>query len=94
MEQLVRYANKSAGWIRIASCAFLVALKETWSPKEIYHWPVPVYVLVVVLMLVACALNTLVRQRRTHDIMAQVGSGSAPAPASQAPRQGDSRDLS
>lgn len=77
MEQLVRYANKSTGWILIASGAFLVELKETWSPKEIYRWPGPVYVLVVVFMLVPCALNTLVRQRRTHDIMAQPGSGSA-----------------
>jgi len=94
MEQLVRYANKSAGWILIASGAFLLAPKETWSPKEIYHWPVPVYVLVVVLMLVACALNTLVRQRRTHDIMAQMGSGSAPEPAAQPSPQGDARDLS
>jgi hypothetical protein len=89
MGQLVRYANKSTGWILIASGAFLVALKETWSPKEIYRWPVPVYVLVVVLMLVACALITLVRQRRTHDIMTQLGSGPAPAPAAQAPPQRD-----
>jgi hypothetical protein len=89
MGQLVRYANKSTGWILIASGAFLVALKETWSPKEIYRWPVPVYVLVVVLMLVACALITLVRQRRTHDIMTQLGSGSVPAPAAQAPPRRD-----
>jgi hypothetical protein len=92
LEQLVRYANKSTGWILIASGAFLVALKETWSPKEIYHWPVPVYVLVVVVvvMLVACALNTLARQGRTHDIMAQRGSGSWAAPAAQASPQQDS----
>lgn len=89
MEQLVRYANKSTGWILIASGAFLVALKETWSPKEIYHWPVLVYVLVVVLMLVACGLFTLVRQRRTHTIMAQLGSGSGPPPTAQASLQGD-----
>ena len=100
MEQLVRYANKSTGWILIASGAFLVALKETWLPKEIYDWPVPVYVLVVVLMLVACALFTLVRQRRTHDIMAQPGrwfgvvaglSPGIPAPVLAACRRRDHR---
>jgi hypothetical protein len=78
-EQVVRFGNKATGWIYIAGGAFLVALKETWSPKEIYRWPLPVYVLVVAAMVMTCAANTVLRQRRTHQTLRSADSSAGRA---------------
>jgi hypothetical protein len=69
MEQLVRFGNKATAWIYISGGAFLVALAETWTLREVYRWPIGVYVIVVVAMLAACAANTAVRLKRTRDMV-------------------------
>jgi hypothetical protein len=94
MEQLVRFGNKATGWILISSGAFLVSLTETWTLKEIYDWSLTVYVLVVAVMLLASALYTAVRLRRTDDLMRQVNSPALPDPATQISPQQDSPEQS
>ena len=36
MEQLVRFGNQATGWILISLGAFLVALTETWTLRDVY----------------------------------------------------------
>ena len=70
----MRFGNKATGWILISLGAFLVALTETWTLKDVYDWPLAVYVLVVAVMLLASALYTAVRLRRPDDLMRQANS--------------------
>jgi hypothetical protein len=69
LEQLVRFADKANAWIFIALGAFLVAIAETWQLREIYRWPLWAYAAVVAVMLFACAFNTALRMKRSHDIL-------------------------
>jgi hypothetical protein len=78
MEQLVRFGNKATGWILISVGALLVALTETWTLRDLYDWPLAVYVLVVAVMLLASASYTAVRLRRTDDLMRQANRERPP----------------
>jgi hypothetical protein len=53
----------------VAAGAFFIAVKETYEVAELYAWPVAVFVALLVLMLAACAANTVVRVRRAHDLL-------------------------
>ncbi len=90
LEQLVRFGNKAAGWILISTGAFLIALTETWTLKNVYRWPLAVYVPVVAVMLLACALYTAVRLKRTDDIIRQANRAAQPGSATQVSPQQDS----
>src|ERR1700734_3407289 len=99
MEQLVRFGNKATGWILISVGALLVALTETWTLRDVYDWPLAVYVLLVVVMVLASASYTAVRLRRTDDLMRQGDPAVRPEPATpdspqQGPAQQDSREPS
>ena len=89
MEQLVRFGNKATGWTLISSGAFLVALTETWTLRDVYHWPLAVYILAVVVMLLASALYTAIRLRRTDDLIGQANHPAQPEPATPDSPQGD-----
>jgi hypothetical protein len=65
--------------IFIALGAFLVAIADTWQLREIYRWPLWVYILVVAVMLLASAFNTAIRMKRSHDILGQNDSQAAAA---------------
>jgi hypothetical protein len=80
MEQLVRFGNKATGWILISLGAFLVALTETWTLRDVYDWPLAVYVVIVAVMLLASASYTAVRLRRTDDLMRQANRPGKPEP--------------
>jgi hypothetical protein len=90
MEQLVRFGNKATGWILISVGALLVALTETWTLRDVYDWPLAVYVLLVVVMVLASASYTAVRLRRTDDLMQQAGRSAQPEPATPDSPQQDS----
>ena len=77
LEQLVRFADKANGWIFIALGAFLVAIADTWQIRELYHWPLWVYILLVAVMMFASAFNTAIRMKRSHDILGSAGSEAA-----------------
>jgi hypothetical protein len=79
LEQLVRFADKANGWIFIALGAFLVAIADTWQLREIYRWPLWLYVLVMAVMLFACAFNTAIRMKRSHDVLQQNDGEAAAA---------------
>jgi hypothetical protein len=68
-EQLVRFTDKANGWIFIALGAFLVAIADTWQVRELYGWPLWIYVLVVAGMIFACAFNTAFRMKRSDDML-------------------------
>ena len=89
MEQLVRFGNKATGWILISVGALLVALTETWTLRDVYDWPLAIYVLVVVVMLLASASYTAIRLRRTDDLMRRSNRSAQP----DSPQQ-DSREPS
>jgi hypothetical protein len=94
MELLVRFGNKATGWILISLGAFLVALTETWTLREVYDWPLAVYVLVVAVMLLASASYTAVRLRRADGLMRQANRSAQPEPPTLDSPQPDSREPS
>jgi hypothetical protein len=69
----VEFTNVSTGWAMVAGGAFFIALKETYELAETYEWPLGVFVALLVVMLLVCAANTVVRIRRTHSM---VGTGT------------------
>jgi hypothetical protein len=90
MEQLVRFGNKATAWIYISGGAFLVALTETWGLREIYHWPAGVYVVLVVVMLAACAANTALRLKRTRDMVPESARPPGRRPPGESQPDGES----
>jgi hypothetical protein len=69
MEAFVRFSAKATGWLFVALGAFFIALKETWEVGELSEWPGWVFGVLVVLMVVLSALNTVLRMRRAHDML-------------------------
>jgi len=59
--QFVGFTNKATGWFTVAGGAFLIALKETWELTELFELALWLYILVVVILAVACFANTIVR---------------------------------
>jgi hypothetical protein len=78
MEQFVRFGNKATAWTYIAGGAFLVALAETWELREIYRWPIPVYVVVVAIMFALCAANTARRLKQTRELLPEAAASKQP----------------
>jgi hypothetical protein len=67
-KQLVRFKNMATGWVFVASGAFFIAVKETWELHELYEWPAPMFWVLVVVLLLVCILNTVVRLRNSHRL--------------------------
>jgi hypothetical protein len=66
LEQITSFRNKATGWYTVALGGFLLAAGESWEVTEHYDWPVWVFWVLLVVMLVACLLNTAVRMIRDH----------------------------
>ncbi len=77
LEQIIRFGNKATGWLFVALGAFFIAVKETWELGEIYHWPVIIFWSLIIVMLIASAVNTIVRMRRTHVMLGESAPGRA-----------------
>ena len=77
LEQIIRFGNKATGWLFVALGAFFIAVKETWEVGEIYHWPVIIFWSLIIVMLIASAVNTIVRMRRTHVMLGEPAPGRA-----------------
>ena len=56
----VEFTSVATGWALVAAGAFFIAVKETYELAEVYHWPIGVYVALLVVMLALCAANTVV----------------------------------
>lgn len=69
IEQLMHFREKASAWIFVASGAFLIATKETWELRETYEWSVVAFWAIVVGMVMACAVNTVMRIKRREDIL-------------------------
>jgi hypothetical protein len=78
-EQLTSFRNKATGWFTVASGGVLLAMGETWEVTEHYGWPVWLFWLLVVVMLVMSLLNTAVRHVNDEHTLHPVGTESAPA---------------
>lgn len=57
----VGYAHKANGWVFVAVGAVLIATKESYELAEHHHWPIWVFVVLVVVMVVLAASYTAVR---------------------------------
>jgi hypothetical protein len=60
-KQFAGYRNKATGWFTVAAGATLLATGETWQIIAHYHWPVWLFWLLIVVMLIAALLNTAVQ---------------------------------
>jgi hypothetical protein len=69
MEDLIRYINKASGWLYVSTGGFLIAMAETWALREHYDWPVAVFWVLLVVMLLAAMGNVSLRSRRSHQIL-------------------------
>lgn len=58
IDTLKRLSDKANAWLIVAGGAFLLAVAETWSPRQSYAWDEWVFWLLVVAMAAACALVT------------------------------------
>jgi len=59
--------------------ALFIAVKETYEVVEIYEWPGWLFAALLVLMLVLCAANTVLRVRRAHDLVEARSSSTGDA---------------
>jgi len=69
MEALLTYANKASGWLFVWAGGLLLAVVETWNLREHSDWPVGVFWVLVVLMLLAAIGNVIYRARRASRIL-------------------------
>lgn len=69
LETSVRFTNMATGWLFVAGGAFFIAIKETWELVEHDHWPLAIFWVLLVVMLILCTANTTVRVRRTHRLL-------------------------
>jgi hypothetical protein len=76
VEQITSFRNKATGWYTVAIGAFLLAAGESWAVTRHYDWPAWVFWLLMVVMLIACLLNTAVRMIRDHHGRAPAEAGS------------------
>lgn len=74
------FRNKATGWFTVAAGAALLAIGETWTLTEDHAWPVWLFWLLIVVMLVAAVLNTAVRM--INDEHAR-DSAAEPTPAAE-----------
>jgi hypothetical protein len=83
-EQTISFLNKANGWLIVALGAFLIAFKETWELRELLDWPVVVFWVLVVVLMILCVANATFRMLRTARLLQQDESAAA-AHAAPAP---------
>jgi hypothetical protein len=71
LERLMHFAETATAWLFVAAGAFLIAVKETWDLREAYDWSTATFTAIVVVMVLACIGNTVIRVRRRQAILAQ-----------------------
>ncbi|PPK69085.1 hypothetical protein V5P93_001461 [Actinokineospora auranticolor] len=69
LNSLVRFLDKANGWLLVALGGLLIAAKETGELVEYHHWPTVLFWVLLVVMAALCALYTVARMRRSHDIL-------------------------
>ena len=78
LEQMSSFRSKATGWYTVASGAFLLAAGESWEVTAHYDWPLWVFWALLVVMLVACLLNTAIRMLHDHHARPSASAGPAP----------------
>ncbi len=73
--QFVHFKATATGWLFVAAGAVLIAVKETYEIHEYYEWPSWLGAAAVAVMLLAAGLNTAVRVRRGHELLAEERPG-------------------
>ncbi|GAA3561011.1 hypothetical protein GCM10022197_15670 [Microlunatus spumicola] len=79
LEGFVEFTSVATGWALVAAGAFFIAVKETYEVAELYEWPIGVFVGLLVVMLAACAANTVVRVRGAHDLLETKAANRSPS---------------
>jgi hypothetical protein len=54
LEQMLGFINKATGWLIVASGAFLLAFAQTWALRDLFGWPIVVFWVLVVVLLLLC----------------------------------------
>jgi hypothetical protein len=75
VEGFVELSSVATGWAMVAAGAFFIAVKETYEVVELYAWPLWLFVVLLVVLLAACAGNTVVRVRRAHALLDAARTG-------------------
>lgn len=58
VETMLSYISKATGWLYVGGGALLIAVKETWELREAYEWHAAVFWVLLLVMVLACTLNT------------------------------------
>jgi hypothetical protein len=70
-KQSVAFLDKARGWMLVAAGAFCIAIKETWELVEVFHWPLPVFWILVVGMAIIAFGYTVSSIRRSDKVLEQ-----------------------
>lgn len=66
---MISFINKATAWLFVGAGGLLIAAKETYELGEHFHWPVPVFLGVVIVMIIISIFNTGIRVRRSREII-------------------------
>lgn len=69
VEQTLTFMNKARGWLIVSLGAFLIALKETWELAERAHWPLWLFIAIVVVAFILCVGNAAFQMYRTQQAL-------------------------
>lgn len=73
---MASFVNRATGWFTVAGGASLMALEATWELVEIYHWGVPGFWAIVVVLMVSSHMNVAIRMWRLMGEIPPQGSDS------------------
>ncbi|HEY4267368.1 MAG TPA: hypothetical protein VGM94_04160 [Galbitalea sp.] len=71
VEQTLTFMNKARGWLIVSLGAFLIAIKETWELAERLHWPIWVFVVIVVVAFVLCVAHAAYQMYATQKMLGE-----------------------
>jgi hypothetical protein len=71
LERLLHYSETATAWLFVGSGAFLIAIKETWDLHHAYEWSTIAFIVLVLVMVIACVANTVTRVQRRQAILDQ-----------------------
>jgi hypothetical protein len=79
MKQFVQFSDKAMGWLLVAAGAFLISVKETWELRELQEWPVAVFWVLLVVMLLLSLGYTVYRMHRS-EFLTGLNTDADPSP--------------
>lgn len=69
LEQMLGFINKATGWLIVASGAFFLAFAQTWILRDLFGWPVVVFWVLVVVLVLLCVGYVTSRMLVTDQVL-------------------------